>query len=229
MRVLLIALILSIFLIDPGIAQNLNQRDRIHLNNADKLPNPVIYLSEKDIEGSPYLNPQFINGTVLKKNNVKFNDIPLRFNIYSGSVEFIQDGKILNIADPENVIEVGIGIDKFIYSTFTVARKIDRSFFLLLCEGKYRLLKRYRMRIKGMDAETVPVLKSATPQFVRMPDEYYLLYRNGTAQQITNRKKLIKLLQPAPDKINEFIASDKFDFSDEKQLIQLVESVNTIM
>ncbi|MBL7969265.1 MAG: hypothetical protein JNK09_19840 [Prolixibacteraceae bacterium] len=229
MRVLLIALILSIFLIDRGTAQNLNQRDRIHLNNADKLPNPVIYLSEKDIEGSPYLNPQFISGTVLKKNNVKFNDIPLRFNIYSGSVEFIQDGKILNIADPENVIEVGIGIDKFIYSTFSVARKIDRSFFLLLCEGKYRLLKRYRMRIKGMDSENVPILQSATPQFVRLPDEYYLLYRNGTAQQITNRKKLIKLLQPAPDKINEFIASDKFDFSDEKQLIQLVESVNTIM
>jgi hypothetical protein len=229
MRVLLIGLISSIFLTYSVEAQNIQVRDHIYLNEKDKTLKIGKYLTEKDIEGSPYLNAKFVSGTILKKNNVKFKEIPLRFNIYDNSVEFHQEGKILKIADPENVIEVKIGTDKFVYSTFSVSKKLDRSFFQVLCEGKYRLLKLYKIKVNGLDGNRGSFLPNDVPEFSRLPDEYYLLYRNGTAQQITNRKKLIKLLQPAPDKIVEFIKSDKFNFANEKQLIQLVESVNMIM
>ena len=38
-------------------------------------------LTENDIKGSPFLNDEFIKGTIYTYQKVQFNDIPLRYNI----------------------------------------------------------------------------------------------------------------------------------------------------
>lgn len=229
MRVLLIVVI-ACFLIKHAVyAQNAALRDKVfELNNAN-MRTPVKYLTEKDIEGSPYLHVNFRNGTVVKRNDTKYSDIPLRFNMYDRSIEFIQDGKILKIADPQNVEEVLIGNDRFIYAPFSVARKKSFSFFLVVCEGKYRLLRMYKMKIEGLEEKSAPYLETKMPGFTSLPSEYFMQYRNGTALQISTKKQLIKILQPVPPKLEEYIRNSGFQVYNENQLIELFQIVNQLI
>lgn len=229
MRVLLIVVIASFLIKQSVYAQNDALREKVFELNKVNMQTPVKYLTEKDIEGNPYLHVKFINGTIVKKNDARYTDIPLRFNMYDRSVEFIQDGKVLKIADPQNVDEVLIGENRFIYAPFSVARKKSFSFFEVVCEGKYRLLRMYKMKVEGLDEKTEPYLETKMPQFTSLPSEYFMQYRDGTALQIATKKRLIKILQPVPPKIEEYIRKNDFQVSSENQLIELFEIVNQLM
>lgn len=229
MRVLLIVVI-ACFLIKHAVyAQNAPFHDKLFELNKLNLNTPVKYLTEKDIEGSPYLHVNFRNGTVVKRNDARYTDIPLRFNMYDRSVEFIQDGKVLKVADPQNVVEVRIGSDLFIYSPFSIARKKSHTFFQVVCEGKYRLLRMYNMKVDGLEKRKEPYLEAKTPRFESLPDKYFMQYRNGTALPISTKKQLIKILQPIPPKIEEYIRKNDFQITREKQLDELFEIINQVM
>ncbi len=229
MRAILIVVVASFLIKHTVYAQNAALRDKVfELNNAN-MRTPVKYLTEKDIEGSPYLHANFISGRVIKRNDTKYSDIPLRFNMYDRSIEFIQDGKVLKIADPQNVVEVLIGNDRFIYAPFSVARKKSFSFFQVVGDGKYRLLRMYKMKVEGLEEKTAPYLETKVPQFTSLPSEYFMQYRNGTALQISTKKQLIKILQPVPPKLEEYIRNSEFQLSNKDQLIELFEIINQLM
>ena len=69
-----------------------------------------ITLSEVDIEGTPYLDDEFIKGTVYTTSKQKIIDIPVRYNIYNDNLEFKSpEAKILAVSKPETLELIDFG------------------------------------------------------------------------------------------------------------------------
>jgi hypothetical protein len=55
---------------------------------------------------------------------------------------------------------------------------------------------------------------------------YYLRYGDGMANLIDSQKKLIKILQPIPQEVIDYILKNNIKASDERELIDLMEYIN---
>lgn len=83
-------------------------------------------LTEKDIQGSPFLNQEFVNGSVYTTTKFQYADIPLRYNIYNDNIEFkTPENKILAIAQPETIDKITFGDYTMEYLSYMNVKKYE--------------------------------------------------------------------------------------------------------
>lgn len=178
------------------------------------------YIDEKQIAGSPYLDKQFQPSYISKINGAEIRDMVLRYNIYNDQMEFKKDGKVMSIALPNEVVRINMGGKVFIYRPYMTARNVSASYFQVLYEGDYQLLKREQVKLTS-PSEKIHLDDSL--RFERTSPQFYLRYGDGMAHLVNSQKNLIKTLQPIPKAVIDFIKSNKINTKDEKQLIELLE------
>ena len=133
-------------------------------------------LTESDIQGSPYLNDDFLNGIVFTTSKIQFVDIPLRYNIYNDDIEFkTHDNKILAMSTPEIIEKVKFGEYTMVYIPYASAKKMRRGFFVLLEDGAAKLYARPQVHYR--QPEEPGAYKEATPAKF-LEKTRYLLYPN---------------------------------------------------
>ena len=185
-------------------------------------------LTEKDIEGSPYLNPEFIKGDVYTSSKVKFVEIPLRYNIYNDEMQFQSpDGKIAAIAAPEIIEKVTFGDYNMEYIPFVNAKKIRRGFFIVLVKGNATLYARPNIDYR----EPVPpgAYKEPEPaRFINQPDSYYIRIGMEAAQKIENKNDLEAVFPDHKKEVADFIKKNKVNQRKADKLKALVEYYNSL-
>ncbi len=183
-------------------------------------------LTEDQIAGSPYLNRQFTKSLIIKEDQSEIRDIPLRYNIFSNRMEFKQNGTVLYIADAYAIKRIILGDKVFVYARYMTSRNIKASYFQCLTEGKYQLLKMYKIAFKSSDNKAD---NPKSNRFENEPPNYYFRYRNGMSHLIKSQKELIKILQPIPDEIVNYIREKKINPKNEQQLIDLMNYADKVM
>jgi len=185
-------------------------------------------LTEKDIEGSPYLNNDFISGKVITTTNIEYEDIPLRFNIYNDQIEFKTEGEeIMTLAVSEIFEKIEFGEYKIFYAPYSNAKKIKHGFFIVLEGGKVELYA--KPEIKFIEATKPAAYQEAQPaKFNRRPDSYYIRIGMDEAKLVENKKTLVDIFPDNKDKIEEFIKKNKTKTNDPESLKELVQFYNSI-
>ena len=120
-------------------------------------------LSESEIEGTPYLNDEFIAGSIYTVMKHQYVDIPLRYNIYNDNIEFKSGDKIQALAAPEIVERIKFGEYQMVYIPYSNLKKIRKGFFIVLEEGKASLYTKLETEFKkqqqiGMERPTIDFL-----------------------------------------------------------------------
>ena len=184
------------------------------------------YLTEEQISGSPYLNKQFIAGTIIQTDDTEIRDIPLRYNIFSRKMQFKRNGTILDIYETNKIKRIILGDKFFVYAPYNDSKKIRLSYFQVMNSGKFQLLKMYNVIYKGSGEK--PEISDSS-RFEHSLPNYYLRYNNGTANLINSQKKLIKILQPIPQEITDYIIKNNIKTNNEIELIDLLEYINKEM
>lgn len=210
---------------------NVQTNERAQVNDLENIVrswslNNIIELKVEDIEGSAYLNDEFITGTVTLNSGVKYSNIPLRYNVYNNEIEFRSNsGKLFNINNPESIKELTIGDSKFIYTDCKLHNKIEKLFVEVILESDASLLKRHRMKLNPpKEAETH---RPAQPYTLsKMPSEFLIKKSDGTVHLFKNKKELISLLSDKSDKINELMKQQKLSAINEKDLLTIVKYYN---
>lgn len=185
-------------------------------------------LTEDNIKGSPYLNDEFINGTIYTTSKLQYVNIPLRYNIYNDDMEFKSpDESVLAMAAPEIVEKAEFGDYKMAYIPFANAKKIRNGFFIILEEGKASLYERARVLFK--EPEEPGAYKEAEPaKFVRKANTYYVRIGKEQAQLVSSKKELLSVFPDHSDEIATFIKKNKVKPSKPETLIKLVQYYNTL-
>lgn len=184
-------------------------------------------LTEADIEGSPYLNEEFVAGTIYTTSKLQYVDVPLRYNIFNQSLEFrTNTNKIMAMSTPEVIERVTIGEYDMVYSPYASQKKMKRSFFKILSEGKISLYAKPEILYK--EAEEPGAYKEAEPaQFVSKPDTYYLRNGKNEAIRVDKKSQVIDFFPDHNDEVAAYIKKNKIKTSKESGLLKVVEYYNT--
>lgn len=185
-------------------------------------------IAESDIEGSPYLNNEFIRGSIYTYQKMQFNDIPLRFNIYTGNLEFkTPEDQILALAAPEIVEKAVFGDFKMSYVPYILSKKIKNGFLRVIEEGTVSLYA--QPDIFYQKPKEAAAYKDAEPaKFLERPDAYFIRIGKEAAIKFNNKKELISIFTDHNEEVAIFIKKNKIKISKEKSLQELVKYCNTL-
>jgi hypothetical protein len=185
-------------------------------------------LTESDIMGSPYLNNDFVNGSIITMQKQQFVDIPLRFNIFNDELEYKNpDNQILALATPEILEKAVFGTTQLVYLTYIQSNKTNKGYFVLLEEGKASLYAKPGVTFK--DRVEPGAYRDPEPaKFVRIADEYYIKTGNEQAVSVSSKKDLIAAFPDNRDKIESFISKNKIKTNKPEDLKEVVKYYNSL-
>lgn len=187
---------------------------------------PSSFLTEEQVEGSPYLSKEFMNGDIII-DNFKFVGIPLRYNIYNDDIEFQKDDQILAIANPHEVRRIFIGDMAFIYSAYILSKEQTYGYFQLLSDGKAKVLKKYEISYQMPKAEQA-YRPEEPAKFIPVPCKLYVTFGNDPALKFTNAKKLMKLFGDKKSEVEKFLKTEKLNLKNEEDLVSLLTYYNSL-
>ncbi len=184
-------------------------------------------LTADDIEGSPYLNDEFVEGTLYTTAKQQFVDVRLRYNIYNQNLEFKNnEDQVMEVASPEVIERASFDGIEMVYIPYAISKKIRRAFFKVLVEGNISLYAQPQLLYK--QAEQPKAYAEAVPaRFIQKPDLYF--FRNGKNEAILVDKKneLIEFFPAHNKEIEAFIKKNKIKMNKPEDLIEVVNYYNS--
>ncbi len=194
--------------------------DFINLLHTDA--NTGFVINEDEIEGSAYLSDEFILSSILTNKNIRYVDIPLRYNIYNDVMEFkIGKDSIIGISNPEIIKEIKYGQE-----TFTYIRSFEHGgFYGVKNEGKIQLLIKYHVSFH--EAEPAAAFDQAKPpKFTRNTETTYLRVDQGKLIRVTKKKDLKTVFGEQTKEILALMKAKKLYIKKEGDLLKLVHLLN---
>ncbi len=185
-------------------------------------------LTETDIQGSPYLNDEFIEGSVYTTSKTRYEGVSLRYNIFNDDIEFrSDDGQVMVLAVPEVIEKVEFGDYQFEYIFYFVSNKTRRGYFALLEEGKASLY--FRPQVKFEEAKKPAAYQDAQPaKFSKRPDTYYIRIDREAARPVSKPKDLLEVFSRHKDEVAAFIKKNKVKTNNVESLKELVQFYNSL-
>ncbi|MDP2336212.1 MAG: hypothetical protein Q8N05_07135 [Bacteroidota bacterium] len=199
--------------------------DKLRLNKGINGTETATYST---INGSPFLNSEFVKGQITLISGEK-SDANLRYDVYANEMQIKEKSEIFAIFHPEIVKVIEIDSLKFVYSIYLKTlgdeNSKDASYFILKADGKCQLLIKKNMRIQ--DAEPAKLYQDAKPaRFIPTKDTYYLKLKDENAVKIRNRKELLSVLGNQKESFSEFISLNKLSTNDIEDLFRIVSFYN---
>jgi hypothetical protein len=194
------------------------------MNRVNK--NNQLEFNQPDIEGTPYLNEEFIDGAIYYDGKYRIPSIPLRVNLYNDAMEYKDKNTILAVAKPERIDKIIIDDQTFIYlkkknksEVSGYVRKWNESFPSVIS----------KMQVKFMPKEEPRPFEEAEPdRFIRQNDKHYLLFADGEISEIKLVKKLIKLLGDHQNELTDFSKEKKVSKNDAEELSKLLDYYHSL-
>jgi hypothetical protein len=225
---------LLIFIFDFCQAQNqepiskTNNYINTYASDEVKFNASVKNVSFKEIQGSPYLIDSFVVGSIYTNRKEQFQNIPVRYNIFTDNVEYIMGASsVLDLKNPETVEKIEFENYKLIYLSLPHKNNVVKGFFIVLTEGYATLLSKPRITLQK------PTQQGAyndyqPPVFLRHTDIYYLKIGNNHANIVRTKRKLIKSFPDRRENLTNYIKANNIKISDQKGLIDLVQFYNSL-
>nr|WP_294944440.1 hypothetical protein [uncultured Mucilaginibacter sp.] len=192
---------------------------------------PVRYIDYTNVEGTPYLYPDWVPGSV-KLTDGTTNDAPieLKYNLVSDEVSFKDKaGQELVFVKPVAEFTLNSADNSGLPHKYRSGYKdiegtAPASFFEVLADGKVQLLKRFTKLL----FESQPIGSASKLQQFIDKTKYYLVI-NGKALQVKNDKKaLLAALGDKQAQLEDYIKANKVNFKNDAQLGKLVDYYNTL-
>ncbi len=184
-------------------------------------------LKLSDIQGTPFLDPEFHPGRIVASDGSIFTDIPLRYNGYSDDLEFQKGTDTYNIDPKTRVRKAEFGGMTFACLPFDDLGKVNNGFFQVLAEGTATLLIKYSVAF--LEKEAVKAFADPKPaRFDDIQKTYYLTIKNSIAQQITTKKKLLELFGEKKGEMETFISKNKLSIHGDDALTKIITHYNSL-
>ena len=226
--VLLLSLLLfSTFLSkaqQPGVEVRGNVIEtRLHLNGID----PSKY---NTVEGTPYINPEFISAKINDIEETQF----IRFNIADNNIEVKTDGGKIALLNMEKdcIIQLLDGTERLYAAAFYYHEEVKtKSFFEVVKESEnYSLYKKERKKYKEKE-EAEGYKDPKPPKFVDQVPLFFYRGHNSNATHLVRlpkkKKKFIDLLTSDGKSLEKYIKQEKLNFKKKNDIIKIMDFVSS--
>ncbi len=188
------------------------------------------FIAPKAIAGTPYLNKSFEKGKLVSKVNLKFPEIPLRYNVYTDKIEYkAPDGTIYALKDQNKIKTYTIGDTTFIFSPYYAKKnKIESGYFQVLNTGKVTALVRYKVFLLPATPER-PYTPAKPERFSEITKDFYIKVGEEPARLVSNAKSFEQYFPGYKKQLNQFIKKEKLHLQKEADFKKLVAYCNTLL
>ena len=184
--------------------------------------------TEKDVAGSPYLNDEFVKGSVYTTSKIRYEGVPLRYNIYSDQIEFKgEKGEVLAIAAPETIEKIEFNGDTWVYAPYSLAKYVSEGYFIVLEEDDVSLYKKPQIQFEP-PTEAMPFKDAQPARFENRPDHFYIRVGNKEAKKVADRKDFAEILPAHQKDVEKFVKKEKVKPHKPDRIIELVKFYNSL-
>jgi hypothetical protein len=175
------------------------------------------------IDGSPYLNKDFVEGTCDLKDSAAIK-LQLRYNMYSDEMEYRLKDVTYSIKNTEKINRVIMGESVFLYLPF-----IQKGGYFEIYEPGKCLLAQKRS-VKFYPAEAAKPIEgiSKPARFVNESDVFYIIFSESKVFKITNTKSVLEALQNQKPKIESYMDQEKIKNTKKESLIKIIKYYNSL-
>ena len=185
----------------------------------------------KIVNGSPYLDNNFVKGSIQLVNGKNILNVMLRYNMHADKFEIQSKDDTLVINKPSE-IETIIYKDKIFEYNPDIFKSTDKypGYYERLFADITILYVKHKVEFKY--DEFVPNYGggSGTKEYYYIPKiEYYL--KTGTANvfKITSKKNFLKKIPVHKEDMKEYIKKNKTNLKNENELLNLIKYYNSII
>ncbi len=181
----------------------------------------------KDIQGSPFLDPQYVHGEVTIRNGSTYKDVPLRYNCADDILEYKNGDKSYEIIPKDQVRRAEFGGRIFCYLNYAPVHAQNRGYFQLLTEGKASLYVRYHITFYESDDPK----GYATPKPARFDDlkeTYWISIDGAPVVEISKKNDLLNLFSDRKKEMQDFVSEQKLSYKKVEDLKKIVRYYNTL-
>lgn len=191
---------------------------------------PIQLQDMVNVEGSPYLTQDYVEGFVRLKNGQLYKPIRLRFDAMSNELQFLQGKFELALLDVdsaayETVSDNGTkSLTMFKTGYPAVEDHTQTSFYQVLASGaRMHLLKYYTCRLeqeKRMGEPDKKVFRKESSYFIYLPV-------TGQIKKVKLNKKEVLEAAGSISNAGKIAEELKINFKKEAEVTKLVETINT--
>jgi len=196
-------------------------------NVLDKYGNKTPY--NNNINGSPFLNDQWLNGSIYGLDLKKMAEVKLRLNTNSNQLHFLDMKNTELVVDKSKIKKVSMydesSLDSIYFETgFTDTKNelISSNLVQVLNKGEVLLLKKYTNNVVKKDS----LFGAINVYYFAPMFDYYLQYEKNIIQKLKKIDiKTLSAILPNKEIINNYI-SQKNKIKSEKELVEFLNFYN---
>jgi hypothetical protein len=192
---------------------------------------PFNNISRSEIEGYPYLENEWLNGTIILDN--KTIDAKIKFNIYTNLVLFQdKNGQALELKNKFNGFTLTTVDNKisnlnpmvFVNGCPPIANRTESALYQLIESGKVALLKYYQKDLHEDRDYDSSVITTSYRNF----RFYYILTANKIKEIQPGKKAFAKLFQNHSVEFDAYIKGNNVDFTSDTDLQNMFAWYNSL-
>ncbi|MBD1397234.1 hypothetical protein H9Q13_08665 [Pontibacter sp. JH31] len=191
---------------------------------------PVHEYSTINMQGSPYLYPDFAQGTILLKNGTIYQGINMMYDQVKDVIVFKgKDGKVKELMEPVqefkiNFIQNNQATEKTFRRGFSGDRLSPEAYLEVLADGNTVLLKRTTKKIfdrKNYSSATIN-------REVQEAEDYYVATGNKVVKVKKTKSSLLAAMPDKADYLESYIKSNSLILRNDSDMAKLVAYYNTL-
>lgn len=183
----------------------------------------------KDVEGTPYFNPDWRMGAIIYDNK-RIENVQLKYNAYEDNVvvyyndkPFIPDERLVKGFEFTQNDELGIPRHYQFRNGFEASGLSKKEYLSVIYEGKLVLAE--KIRVDEISVTPAVYGQAQVKRFVMKRG--FILIRNGAAEKISlSKRSLLKEFPDQTERLKRYFKENPIDFKDRDEVIQLMTFID---
>jgi hypothetical protein len=227
MRKRIIILLLISFSFGISRAQILTDISLMNINDAAARDDGLIDFNDADTYiGTPYSNPKFVLGSILRNDSIVFNLIALRYNAINDQLEIKEtlstpNQEIRNLKKSASLV-AKIGETRFIFVPLEGSVS-DGDFLEVIYQGtQVDVYKKHLKDVRYPVKASTSLTRDLPAKFTDKPLYFLVTKRQQFYQFPNSRKNKFKVFGGKEKLMKQYAKDEKLDINNEKHLIAIV-------
>lgn len=188
--------------------------------------------SKAFINGSPYLNEEFIEGTMTIVDGTVIPGLGYRYDIYGDKMQFLLNGDTASITKPLSLRSIQLGEKKFVYDVYQVSDDVVAAgYFEVIEEGDVlSILLRREIELEQDAYVTNYGGGGGTKEFMmKQMNSYYLKQDRKAAQKVHKKKDFLNTITHFHNEVKQYMKENRISVRKEEDLQSVVNYYNSLV
>jgi len=184
------------------------------------------------INGSRFLNEEFIEGTMIIVDGTEIPGLGFRYDIYGDEMQFLINGDTASITKPLSLRALQLGEKKFVYDVYQVSENVVAAgYFEVVEEGDFlSILYRREIELEQDAYVTNYGGGGGTKEFKMVgKNSYYLKQDRKAAQKIHKKKDFLNIITEHQAEVKQYMKDNRISVRKEKDLQAVVNYYNSLV